>query len=118
GEVYVQPYPAGGEKYRVSTNGGTQPIWAANGHELLFRNGDAFTATITSLSPFRTEPPHLLFQIKAEYEHTTPIRSWDVTRDGQRYLFARFEEWKAQPVTHLEIVLNWDKELKQRVPSK
>jgi dipeptidyl aminopeptidase/acylaminoacyl peptidase len=118
GEVYVQPYPSGGEKHRVSTDGGTQPIWAANGRELLFRNGDALSATITSLSPFRTDAPRMLFQIKPEYGHTTPIRSWDVTRDGQRFLFTRFEESKDQPVTHLEIVLNWDEELKRRVPRK
>ena len=28
-EVYVRPYPAGAGLWRVSTNGGTQPIWAA-----------------------------------------------------------------------------------------
>jgi serine/threonine-protein kinase len=33
-EVYVQPYPGPGEKVRVSTNGGAEPLWSPNGREL------------------------------------------------------------------------------------
>ena len=38
-EVYVQPYPGPGEKTRISTAGGFEPIWTANGRELLYRSG-------------------------------------------------------------------------------
>jgi Tol biopolymer transport system component len=34
-EVYVQAFP-GGEKHKVSTNGGVNPVWARNGRELFF----------------------------------------------------------------------------------
>jgi Tol biopolymer transport system component len=30
-EVYVRPYPGPGEKIRISTTGGSEPIWTANG---------------------------------------------------------------------------------------
>ena len=53
-EVYVQPYPGPGEKVRVSTDstsGGTEPVWAPDGRELLYRgfgsDGGVFAATIT-----------------------------------------------------------------------
>jgi serine/threonine protein kinase len=82
-EVYVQPYPGPGEKHRVSTEGGGQLIWTANGRELLFRRSwqEFFSATITSLNPFRTEGPRLIFQSKSGgFSSTTPIRAWDVPR--------------------------------------
>ena len=35
-EVYVQPYPGPGERHLISTNGGEQPAWSANGRELFY----------------------------------------------------------------------------------
>jgi serine/threonine protein kinase/dipeptidyl aminopeptidase/acylaminoacyl peptidase len=120
-QVYVQPYPGPGEKHRVSSDEGTQPIWSANGREILFR-GNAqqfFAASITSFSPFQTEAPRLVYAEKsAGYSSTTPIRSWDATSDGQRFMVTRDEESKDKPVTQLQIVLNWTEELKRRVPAK
>ena len=98
-EVYVQPYPGPGEKVRISTestNGGTEPVWAPNGKELLYRgfgsDGGVFSATISSLSPFRVEPPRRLVGMNTtEYDSTTPVRSWNASPDGQRFLASRFE---------------------------
>src|ERR1019366_755361 len=39
-EVYVQPYPGPGGKWQISTDGGMDPRWSANGRELTYRNGD------------------------------------------------------------------------------
>lgn len=39
-EVYVQPFPATGGKWMISTEGGSYPLWAHNGREIFFRNGD------------------------------------------------------------------------------
>lgn len=120
GEVYVRPYPGPGEKHRISIEGGSQPIWTANGREILYRYGQkAFSVAISSLEPFRAQPPRLLFEAKPdEYSNTTPIRSWDVSHDGQRFLLARLEEPKDKPVSQLQIVLNWTEELRRRAPSK
>src|SRR5262249_10268948 len=35
-EVYVQTFPAGGGKWQISTEGGDQAQWRADGRELLF----------------------------------------------------------------------------------
>ena len=66
-EVYVQPYPGPGEKIRISTDGGTEPIWNANGRELLYRprTHQIFSTPIRSLSPFLAGAPRLLFELKA-----------------------------------------------------
>ena len=123
-EVYVQAYPGPGEKTRISTNGGTEPIWTANGKELLYRgftpSGPGFvSAAIRSLSPFRAEPPRLLFESKpGEYDSTVPVRGWDVSADGQRFLLARPIAPTDKPVTVMHVVLNWAEDLKRLVPTK
>jgi serine/threonine-protein kinase len=123
-EVYVRPYPGPGEKIRISTTGGSEPIWTANGRELLYRSGTLehqqfFSAAIRSLSPFQADAPRLLFEAKfGEYESTAPTRSWDVSADGQRFLLLRPVPSTDKPVTVMHVVLSWTDELKRLVPAK
>ena len=125
-EVYVKPYPGPGEKIRISTDGGSQPIWTANGTELLYTGGTGinneerfFSVAIRSLSPFRTDAPRLLFEAgPGEYEGTIPVRGWDVSADGQRFLLRRPIGSADPPVTRIHVVQNWFEELKRRVPTK
>ena len=35
-EVYVQPFPAAGGKWQISTNGGENPKWRRDGKELFY----------------------------------------------------------------------------------
>jgi len=35
-EVYVQPFPRGGGKWQVSSEGGCAPLWARNGKQLFY----------------------------------------------------------------------------------
>jgi hypothetical protein len=51
-------YPGPGEKIQISTEYGSEPIWTANGRELLYRGATPTTipvlsAAIESWSPFR-----------------------------------------------------------------
>ncbi len=39
-EIYVQPFPGPGGKWQISNGGGIEPVWAKNGRELFYRNGD------------------------------------------------------------------------------
>jgi serine/threonine-protein kinase len=124
-ELYVQAYPGGGEKTRISTAGAYEPIWTANGRELLYRSYSPgrgqllLAAAIQSLSPFRADAPRVLFEKKpAPYDATVPLRAWDASADGRRFLFMRFSESTEKPVSTLQVVLNWSEELKQRVPTR
>jgi eukaryotic-like serine/threonine-protein kinase len=124
-EVYVQPYPGPGEKVRVSTDstsGGTEPVWAPDGGELLYRGfgpgGGVLAATISSLSPFRVGPPRLLVELEtSEYDSTSPVRSWNVSPDGRRILASRFERM-GRPITTLHVVLNWQEEVRRLVAAR
>jgi hypothetical protein len=105
----------------VSTANGTQPIWSANGRDILFRGNaqEFFAAAVKSLNPFLTEAPRLLYKEKSDgYSSTTPVRAWDATRDGQRFIVTRDEESKDKPVTQLQVVLNWTEELQRSVPAR
>src|SRR5262249_6360061 len=60
-EVYVQPYPGPGQRIQISTDGGSEALWARNGHELFCRNGNKMMAVSVSLQPvFTAGTPHLL----------------------------------------------------------
>jgi serine/threonine-protein kinase len=113
-EVYVQPYPGPGEKVRISSSGGMEPVWNPNSREILYRNaGQFFSVAIGSASPLRADVPRLALEMKpGEYDSTSPIRSWSVSPDGRRFLLAKFESRDA-PVTAVHVVLNWTDELKR-----
>jgi Tol biopolymer transport system component len=121
-ELYVQPYPGPGEKIRISTAGGFDPIWSADGRELFYRSfkpdrtQQYFSAAVRSVSPFRTDEPHLMFEARpAEYDTTAPERSWDVTADGKRFLLTKPGPMTDKPVTAMQIILNCEDELRRLV---
>ena len=124
-EVYVQPYPGRGEKIRISSAGGYEPIWVRTGREIVYRASGQdglrqyYAVAIRSLSPFQFDAPRLLFTTRpGEYDSTMPIRGWDAAADGQRFLMMRPLPSGDTPVTEIHAVLNWTEELKRRVPAK
>ncbi len=111
-EVYVQPFPSPGAKWKISTDGGTEPLWGPTGRELFYRNGDKMMAVSLETKPaFAVSNPRLLFD--APYAHiSSDIPNYDVAPDG-RLLMVRENQQKAT-VTQLNVVLNWFEQLKQR----
>jgi hypothetical protein len=63
-----------------------------------------------------TGKPRFLFE-KPGYNRSYPIRAYDLSLDGQRFLMVRFENWKPTPVTEMILVQNWFEELKRLVPA-
>lgn len=73
-----------------------------------------FSATVRLLSPFRADTPRAVFESKpGEYDSMSPIRSWNVSADGRRFLLSRYAESTDKPVTAIHVVLNWADELKR-----
>jgi Tol biopolymer transport system component len=108
-EIYVQPYPGPGGKWQISTEGGSEPVWARDG-ELFYRNGDKLMVVETNTrSSFSASNPKVLFEGHFASYQTLP--SYDVTADGQRFLFLNAGE---QARAEISVVLNWTEELKQR----
>ena len=117
-EVYVQPFPGPGEPRQVSTDGGTEPVWARNGRELFFRQGEKMMAVDVALTPgFTASRPRLLFEGRYEVSFlVTGQRFYDVSPDGQRFLMVKSDTPTAPRQLHL--VVNWFEELKRLVPAR
>jgi Tol biopolymer transport system component len=113
-EVYVRPYPGPGGQWQISTDGGEEPVWSPDGHELFYRRAFKWmTVRFRTTPEFSAEPPRLLFE--GPYVNVMGV-SYDVAPDGQHFLMLRgAEEGKT---TQLKVVLNWFEELKRSVPGR
>ncbi len=99
-EVYVQPFPGGGEKQQISTQGGMEPIWSQDGRELFYRNGDRMmTVAVETESGFSAGVPRLLFE--GRYILDSHPR-YGVSPDGQRFLLSRNEG-----AARIKVVPDW-----------
>jgi Tol biopolymer transport system component len=116
-EVYVQAFPGGGGRWQISVGGGRNPVWAPNGQEIFYRNGDKMMAVaIDTESEFSAGAPQVLFE--GRFLGTGWVsegRNYDISPDGQRFLMIKREQ-DVMP-TELIVVLNWFEELKRLVPT-
>src|SRR5262249_48630942 len=87
-EVYVRSFPDGGEKERISTDGGFRPVWRADGKELFYLtpDNDLMVATISVSPTFAVTRREKLFHAPVDPTFNTVSAQYDVTRDGQRFL--------------------------------
>jgi serine/threonine-protein kinase len=116
-EVYVRPFPGPGGKVQISTEGGVEPVWARNGRELFYRNGDKMMATAIETKPtFTATKPKLLFERHYETSPQSFLANYDVSPDGQRFLMIKASEQESA-ATQLNVVLNWSDELRRLVPA-
>jgi eukaryotic-like serine/threonine-protein kinase len=115
-EIYVTDFPAGGNRVQVSTDGGSEPVWARNGKALFYRSGKKlFAVPVTLGLHFVAGPPKVLLENDFEFS-TQGINAYDVSPDGQRFYFVQ-EDDKTKHEAKLDVVLNWSEELKRLAPA-
>ena len=120
--VFVRPFPNVDQgKWQVSVDGGQSPLWSPDGRELYYLNEGAIMAAQVDTEPtFSASKPKTLFRgnyITGYQENP----EWDISPDGKRFIMIKPVEGADDEVTtesprKINIVLNWDVELKQRVP--
>ena len=115
-EVYVQPYPVTGAKYQISNGGGSEPVWAPDGNELFYRNGDKMMVVTIETNPvFKGGTPRKLFEGYLGTRDNDEFRArYDIHPDSDRFLMIKQEEGKR--INHINVVLNWFEGLKRNVP--
>ena len=116
-EIYVRPFPGPGEKWPISVEGGSEPVWPRHGRQLFYRAGDAMMAVDVETSPtFSAGKPHKLFD--TPYERSIALwPNFDASADGQRLLMVKRGN-PSPAASHINVVLNWADELTARVPAK
>jgi Tol biopolymer transport system component len=117
-EIWVQGYPDG-VAARVSSNGGFEPRWSADGRELFYIQGNALMAVAVQTSgELSFDAPVQLF-IGQYAQHSDPaVSSYDVAADG-RFLMVQLAGAGGENArASIVVVQNWVEELKRRVPGK
>ena len=120
-QISVRPFPnVDGGHWAISTSGGTRPVWARNGEELFYLDGNnaMMAASVHTTLTFRVDGPTKLFD--GSYYANEDGRTYDVSADGQRFLMIKPIATGDQTATlpTMVVVLNWFEELKARVPTK
>jgi hypothetical protein len=84
-EVYIQRFPDGSAKTRVSTAGGIDPKWRGDGRELFYldASGNVTAVGIRTTPSLDLGTPELLFKAQVRPDVDS---NYVVTRDGQRFL--------------------------------
>jgi len=110
-EVYVEEFPSGARQ-QVSTDGGTVPVWRADGAELYYVKSSTLMAVPISLNPeFSAGKPEALFEHERFRFDTA---QYDATSDGQRFVVADVVGEEAALESTVHVVENWYEEFRDR----
>jgi Tol biopolymer transport system component len=103
-EVWVRPYGRPGAPVRISAHGGAEPLWARNGRELYFWEGNKLmvAAVTTSGETFDFKLPRPMFELHFPRVNAQPP-TYDVAADG-RFLLLKVIPLPPPPI---EVILNW-----------
>jgi hypothetical protein len=122
-EVYVRPFPnVSARQWTVSTDGGAGPVWTRGGTELVYRDslGRVMAVTVQSHGDDQLDfsKPEPLFSFGRGMGDGL-ARGFDVTADGERFLFFVPDDDGAEsrPTAQLILIQNWTDELTRLFPS-
>ena len=114
-EVYVQSFPPSGNKWQISTGGGSQPRWRRDGKELFVLAGQSEGGSIphdvmavavdtSSNGVFKAGALRKLFTVDTP-SGIAGGHTWDVTPDGQRFLVTSPSITTVVPP--ITVIVNW-----------
>lgn len=110
--IWLESFPELGRRRRVSSSGGTQPLWRGDGREILCLDPDNVIVAV----PATPADPPLALGV-AQRLFSVPLRrggyprQFDATADGQRLLINRWTEIPNQPI---RLLVNWRSEVARR----
>ena len=109
-EVYVTSTADSSNLRQVSTHGGDEPVWSANGRKLFYRDGrKLIAAQLETHAGFVIVRRDTVFA--DIYQLGNNRAAYDVMPDGQSFIMVRPTGAGSLPM----IVLNWFDELRERM---
>ncbi|HKQ96358.1 MAG TPA: protein kinase [Candidatus Polarisedimenticolia bacterium] len=111
-EIYVRDTAGAGGRWQVSTLGGEEPSWSADGKEMYYRNENRLMVVpVQTGATFSVGVPRILINGILAVRSDTGI-SYDVDSANKRFLMVRLAS-NVDPNTGLRVVLNWRDELER-----
>jgi serine/threonine-protein kinase len=113
-EVYVIAADGSSAKSRISTSGGSEPVFQSDGAALYYRDESSMMHVPIETQPgFTAGEPTVLFEALFD-EAGSPYANYDVSKDGSRFVMVRTDS--GREAKRLIVVTHWDATLKERVP--
>jgi Tol biopolymer transport system component len=109
-EVYVETVPRSERKWLVSTNGGYEPRWRADGREIYYLSEDRKLMAVPVSAGPTFGVPTPLFQTRVAAVVASQRTHYVPSRDGRRFLVNVASDTEASPIT---VVVNWTATLRK-----
>jgi Tol biopolymer transport system component len=111
-EIYVRAFDGTGSAIRISTSGGSQPLWGRNGRELFYLDAtnQIVAVAVTPGDPPVFGRPEALFRTRIE---ETTDRQYDVAPDGQRFIVNESSISLDEPIV---VTTDWQRLLSEPRP--
>ena len=114
-EIYVSPFPDASvaPAVLVSTEGGTYPRWQRDGRAIYYLSPDSKLMEVEVLRgpSFKVGIPKPLFEVRVRTYPDAAGWLWDITPDGQRFLFNIATDQRIN--APLTVITNWQSRLKK-----
>jgi len=117
-QIYVRPFPdVNRGRWQVSVDGGAGPMWSRDSRELFYRSPRPARLNVVEVSAsgaggsFAYGTPKALFDT-APYSLGLFGRSFDVTRDGKRFVMLRRSG--QEQTQRIQVAVNWLSEITRR----
>ena len=114
-QVYVQPFPMSGGRWRISENGGFAPVWGPGGRTLLFQRGNDIVTVPVTTKPGKNGLSLVVGREKLGFS-CPGLLNFDISPDGRTLAIAQTST--SASVDHLNIVVHWNDELRLKFSSQ
>jgi Tol biopolymer transport system component len=120
--VYVQHYPKGA-MYLISREAANAPVWSRDGKELFYYQTDnsRLVAVRVQTQPGFSWGEPAAVPVERTFQPAAALRAYDVMPDGKLLVLltaAQPGAAETRRTQQIQVVLNWFRELKERVPVK
>ena len=113
-QILVRPVSGAGGKLQITSERGAYPIWTDQG--LVFMNDKKVMTVDLQMQPaYKVGPIRELFDAGPYDRGSLPLRNFDVTRDGQTFVFVTGlagRDWR-----QVNVVLDWASALSRLAPA-
>ena len=113
-EIYLAEFPSLRHRFQISTGGGEEPLWTADGKRIIYRWGSSWYEVDVSTEPkLSATVPRMI--VSGPYINV-PGYSWDMTPDGQQLLLLEGPD-QNRTISELHVITNFFTELERKCPT-